>query len=45
VEHGDVFAAAMLAVGDADLGAGLRVPPVVDDGAFANMGRMNGDSR
>jgi hypothetical protein len=44
VEQGDVFAAAMLTIRDADLDADLRVPPVVDDGAFANMGRMNGDS-
>jgi hypothetical protein len=34
----------MLAVGDVDLDAELRMPAVVDDRAFANMGRMNRDS-
>jgi len=35
----------MLAIRDADLSAEVGVPSVVDDGAFANMGRMNRDSR
>jgi hypothetical protein len=35
----------MLAIRDPDLRAGLRVPSVLHDGEFADMGRMNGDSR
>jgi hypothetical protein len=45
LDYGDVFSSTTLAIRDAYLGAVLRMPPIVDGGAFANMGRMNGDSR
>jgi hypothetical protein len=44
LDYGDVFSSTTLAIRDAYLGVVLRMPPIVDGGAFANMGRMNGDS-
>jgi hypothetical protein len=35
----------MLTIRDGYLGTELRMPSIMDDGAFANMGRMNRDSR
>jgi len=44
LEHGNVFSSTMLTIRDGYLGTELRMPSIMDDGAFANMGRMNRDS-
>jgi len=37
--HGNVFSSTMLTIRDGYLGTELRMPSIMDDGAFANMGK------